>query len=220
MKNILSLLFVLITVFTFAGSIEIDEKNVSFSAGSKNAIVVKIPHVSKDFMEKKIKEEVKNWDGKYNSSKGEFSSTQGKISEMGEKMFDGYAKIIEEKDGFVFVAFAFDLGGAYLTSSDHKEQFNAISRRIKEFAINSSKDSVAEELKDQEKVLKSLNKEQENLVSDKVSLEKSIEEYTKRIEEAKKKIEENIKNQETKKNEIKTQETKVNEVSTKLGGIK
>lgn len=219
-KYLLSIATIFLSIITSAQNVEIDEKNTSFNAGSKNSILVTIPHVTENFMEKKIKEEVKDWGGKYNSSRGEYSSTQAQMKEMGEKMFDGFAKIVSAKDGNVVVAFAFDLGGAYMTSSEHKEQYNSMESRIKAFGISSSKAFVTEEIEDQEKILKSFNKEQESLEKDKSGLEKDIEDYKKRIEEAQKKIEQNKLDQEKKKGEIKAQEGKLEEVNKKLKAIK
>ncbi|MBI1836976.1 MAG: hypothetical protein HYR91_06895 [Flavobacteriia bacterium] len=219
-KYLLSIATVVVSIITFSQNVEIDERNATFNAGSRNAIYVSIPHVTVDFIEKKIKDEVKDWGGKYNSSKGEYTSMQAQIKEMGEKMFDGYAKIVSEKDGNVVVAFAFDLGGAFMTSSEHKTQYSAMAAKLKDFGVNAAKDFVSEEIKDQEKILKSLMKDQESLVSTKSDLEKDIEDYKKKIAEAEKKIEENKSNQEKMKEEIKTQEVKVEEVNKKLKGIK
>ena len=146
-KYLLSITTVLFSMIVSAQNVEIDEKNSTFNAGSKNAILVTIPHVTEDFMEKRIKDEVKDWGGKYNSSKGEYSSMQAQTKEMGEKMFDGFAKIVSAKDGNVVVAFAFDLGGAYMSSSDHKVQYTAMAARLKVFGINSAKIRVIVETK-------------------------------------------------------------------------
>ena len=219
-KYLLSITTILFSIIALSQNIEIDEKNSSFNAGSKNAILVTIPHVTGDFMEKRIKDEVKDWGGKYNSSKGEYSSMQAQTKEIGEKMFDGFVKIVSAKDGNVVVAFAFDLGGAYMSSSDHKAQYSAMSVRLKEFGINSAKEFVDEEVKDLEKVLKAFQKDQESLEKDKYSLEKDIEDFKKKIDDAEKKIEQNKADQEKKKSEIKAQEVKVEEVNKKLKGIK
>ena len=220
MKQILSILLISITFLSQSQEIKTEERSTAFSTGSKNAILVTIPNVTSDFMEKEIKDEMKNWGGKFSSSKGEFTIIQGQTKEIGEKMFDGYAKIVSSKDGIVVVAFAFDLGGAYLSSIQHKEQYTAINARIKAFAVKVAKDATQEELDEQQKILKSRQKEQEDLEKEKASLDQDIVDYTKKIEDAKKKIEQNKQSQEKKKEEIKVQTSKVEEVSKKLGAIK
>lgn len=220
MKTILTFLLIATTCTTFSQEVKTEEKSIPFSSGSKNSIVVSIPNTTSDFIEKEIKDEMKNWGGKYSSSKGEFSILQGQIKELGEKLFDGYAKIVSDKDGIVVVAFAFDLGGAYLTSTEHKEQFTAMNNKVKAFAVKVAKDATQQELDEQQKILKAAQKDQESLEKDKASLEQDIESYKKKIEEALKQIDQNKQNQEKKKEEIKAQTMKVEEVSKKLGAIK
>ena len=139
---------------------------------------------------------------------------------MGEKPFDSFVKIVDAKEGIITVAFAFDLGGAFLSSSAHSAQYSAISKKIKDFALNTSKESVSEDLKENQSILKDRQKEQESLLKDKTSLENSIVDYKKKIDEAIVKIEKNTQDQAKKQAEIKTQEVKVGEVSKKLGEIK
>ena len=220
MKLSIAILALLSVSSIFSQTVLIEESNASFSTGSKNAIIVTIPYSTVDFVEKKIKDELKSWGGKSNSSKGEFTTTQSQTKELGEKLFDGIAKILDAKDGNIKVAFAFDLGGAFLTSSSHRDQYNAISNKLKLFAINTSKESVSDDLKNQEKTLKEHQKNSESLEKDKLSLESNIVDYKKKIEEALAKIEQNKVDQAKKKEEIKAQEAVVNEVNKKLGAIK
>jgi len=220
MKLLFTILTSLSILQIYSQEISVKESSASFVSGSKNSIIVTIPYSTADFIEKRIKDELKSWGGKTGSSKGEYSTSQSQIKEIGEKMFDGYAKIINSKEGNVTVAFCFDLGGAYLTSSEHKIQFNAMSARLKAFAVNASKESVSEEMKKQEKVLKDHVKESESLDKDKASLESDITDYKKKIEEAFAKIEQNKADQSKKKEEIKAQEAVVSGVNKKLGEIK
>ncbi len=206
--------------FSFSQKVSLDERNATFNVGSRNALLVTIPYSNSDFIEKKIKEEVKNWGGKNSSSKGEYTTTQSQIKELGEKPFDSFVKIVDAKEGMITVAFAFDLGGAFLSSSAHSAQYSAISKKIKDFALSTSKEFVNEELKENQSILKANQKEQESLLKDKTSLENSIVDYKKKIDEAIVKIEKNTQDQAKKQAEIKTQEAKVGEVSKKLGEIK
>ena len=175
--------------FSFSQKVSLDERNATFNVGSRNALLVTIPYSNSDFIEKKIKEEVKNWGGKNSSSKGEYTTTQSQIKELGEKPFDSFVKIVDAKEGMITVAFAFDLGGAFLSSSAHSAQYSAISKKIKDFSLSTSKEFVNEELKENQSILKANQKEQESLVKDKTSLENSIVDYKKKIDEAIVKIE-------------------------------
>ncbi|TXI83768.1 MAG: hypothetical protein E6Q37_09725 [Crocinitomicaceae bacterium] len=215
MKHTIIAVFTLLSVFVFGqNEVRINEEHTTFSVGSKNSIVVNIPFANLDILEKELKRELKDWGGKYNSSKDEYTSTQASFKAMGDKPFDVIAKIIKSGET-VKVAFAIDLGGAYLTSNQHQEQFNVMKDKIKAFAINASKECVAEELKTEGKVLSSLEKDQKELEKDKESLLNSIEDYRKKIAEAEKKIEENVSNQSKKKAEIAKQAEKLKEVEKK-----
>lgn len=215
MKHTIIAVFTLLSVFVFGqNEVRINEEHTTFSVGSKNSIVVNIPFANLDILEKELKRELKDWGGKYNSSKDEYTSTQASFKAMGDKPFDVIAKIIKSGET-VKVAFAIDLGGAYLTSNQHQEQFNVMKDKIKTFAINASKECVAEELKTEGKVLSSLEKDQKELEKDKESLLNSIEDYRKKIAEAEKKIEENVSNQSKKKAEIAKQAEKLKEVEKK-----
>lgn len=215
MKHTIIAVFTLLSVFVFGqNEVRINEEHTTFSVGSKNSIVVNIPFANLDILEKELKRELKDWGGKYNSSKDEYTSTQASFKAMGDKPFDVIAKIIKSGET-VKVAFAIDLGGAYLTSNQHQEQFNVMKDKIKAFAINASKECVAEELKTEGKVLSSLEKDQKELEKDKESLLNSIEDYRKKIAEAEKKIEENVSNQSKKKVEIAKQAEKLKEVEKK-----
>src|SRR4051812_8275370 len=103
------------TTFFYAQEVKTNEENVSFTNGSHNAIVVTIPYGNKDIVEKALKSEMKDWGGKFNSSKGELQTTGSSSKAMGDKPYDGYAKIVSDNADEVKVAFAVDLGGAYLS---------------------------------------------------------------------------------------------------------
>jgi hypothetical protein len=220
MKQFITAVITLISVSTFANNeVKISEESEAFSVGSKNAIVVTIPHGKADIVEKELRNELKDWGGKYSSAKGEYKMMQGKLKALGSKPFDAYAKIIVSGD-VVKVAVGIDLGGAFLSSREHGAQYTAMCAKLKEFAIKASNECVDEELKAEQKILSTHNKQQKSLEKEKESLLTSIEDYKKRILEAEKKIEENIKLQETQKGLIETQGKKVAEVEEKKKNIR
>lgn len=215
MKHLITGLF---TSFGFAlfaqNTVSVSEENNNFSVGSKNSIVVNIPYGNIDVVEKALKSELKDWDGKYNSSKGEFTSMQAKLKVMGDKPFDAYVKIITSGD-VIKIAFAIDLGGAFMNSNQHGAQFNEMREVIRKFALKTSKECVEEDLKVESKKLENFEKDQKDLEKEKENLLNSIDDYRKKINEAEKKIEENMTNQSNKKSEIFTQAQKVKEIEKK-----
>ncbi len=215
MKVLFTSLFALVGLVVFAqNSVTVTEENNNFSVGSKNSIVVNIPYGNMDVVEKELKSELKDWDGKYNSSKGEYTSMQAKLKVMGDKPFDVYAIIITSGD-VIKVAFAIDLGGAYMNSNQHSQQFNEMREVLRKFALETAKECVGEELKAENKKLESFEKDQKDLEKEKENLLNSIDDYRKKISEAEKKIEENMTNQSNKKTEISTQAQKVKEIEKK-----
>lgn len=215
-----SLLFFIVCSISAQNEIKISEEMHSFAAGSKNAIVVSIPYTDKDMVEKQIKNELKSWNGKYDSKSDEYFTLQAVSKFMGDKPFDTYAKIISSNEGLFKIAFATDLGGAFLSSRDHNEQFKAMSDKLKTFAKEAAIKSVEAELDKNKDDLSGLEKTQRSYEKDKKNLEEDIEDYKRKIAEAEKKIEENIKNQETQKTFIKSQQEKVSGTEKKLGGLK
>ncbi|MDR0801600.1 hypothetical protein [Fluviicola sp.] len=211
----LTLLVVAIFLTTRVVSQEVktsDEK-VSFSQGTVDAVVVTIPYASKDVVEKGLKSEMKDWGGKYSNSKDEYSSKQAKMKAMGDKYFDGYAKIIESGSDNIKVAFAVDLGGVYLNSDNYPDQYKVIEDRAKKFGQTASKESVNGMIDVETKTLKKLNGEKEDL-------QKDIESYKKKISEAEQKIKGDESAIQKKEGEIEAQSKKLEEVQGLLKKIK
>lgn len=203
----------------FAQEVKTDEKSVSFNNGSHNAIVVTIPYASKDVVDKELKSEMKDWGGKFESSKGEYMAMQTTMKAMGDKHFDGYAKVIENGDQ-IQVAFAVDLGGAYLNSSEHSAQFKVIKEKAQKFGLKAANEGVAVELALEAKVLKDMEKEKSDLEKSIESSKKDIEDYKKKITEAEQKIKDNESALSKKSEEISTQNGKISDVEKKKKAIK
>lgn len=221
MKNLFLSFLAFVSISVFAqNDVKLSEEIQSYALGSKNSIVVTIPYGNKDIIEKQLKSELKDWNGKFDSKGDEYTMTQGTTKFMGPKAFDAFAKIITVSEGNYKVAFAIDLGGAYLSSREHAEQFKAMSERIEAFARETALKCVEQELEKNKDELSDFEKTQRGLEKDKKNLEEDIEDYKRKIAEAEDKIKENVKNQETQKATIKTQQEKVSETERKLKGLK
>jgi len=220
MKSISLLAAMAVTTFFYAQEVKTSEESVSFLNGSHNAIVVTIPYGNKEIVEKELKSEMKDWGGKYNSSKGEMQTVGSSSKAMGDKSYDGYAKIISDNDKEIKVAFAVDLGGAYLDSKDHGSQFKAIETRIKKFGAKAAHESIDAELAAEGKVLKELQGNKSDLEKSIENSKKDIEDYKKKIVEAEQKIKDNEAAVVKKGEEIGTQTTKIGTVQDKKKSIK
>ncbi len=213
MKQLFTLLITAISISAFAQKeVKVTEESISYSIGSKNSIVVTIPYGQEDIVEKELKNEMKDWGGKYSSSKGEAQTLQSSVKKMFEsKTFDSYAKITKSEDG-IKVAVAIDLGGAFLSSKEHSSQFSEMKERLQKFAVKAAKASIQENLKVEGKILAGLEKEEKGLEKEKESHLKNIEDYKKKITDSQKKIEENVALQTKKKAEVKAQATKIKDL--------
>jgi molecular chaperone DnaK (HSP70) len=207
-----------ISSIAFCQSMRVKEGSMSTSKGSQNALSIEIPFVDEAFFQDELKGYLKDW-GKCKETKGEYCVTLGEWKDYGKKTFDVYARYDFKNDAPVRVSFAFDLGGAYLNSKDHSSQFEMFKKSIESFGRTCASNYINYNLDKENKLLKSLEKEQRNLEEDKSDMEKQIEDYKKKIEENLQKIEENKTTQEKQKEAIKNQTTKIQEIDKKKKDI-
>ena len=219
MKQLTLFVATLLTTWAIGQEVKTSNDKVSFSHGSFDAIVVTIPHGNKDVVEKELKSEMKDWGGKYNSSKGEYTAKEAKLKAMGDKYFDGYAKIIESGTE-IKVAFAVDLGGAYMNSREHGSQYKEIEGRAKKFGQSAATASVNGMIELETKTLKKMNGEKEDLLKEIERSKKDIEDYKKKIAETEQKIKDTETATQKKEGEISSQITKLEEVTGLLKKIK
>lgn len=205
--------------FGLAAQVKVEEKSLSID-GSKNGFYISIPYGNLKQIEASLKDELKDWKGKFSSKGGTYFVDDCSLKDMGDNTFDVYAKIEENDKGGAFVSLAIDLGGAFLNSRDHGVQWKAMTTRLTAFGVKAAKSVIDEEIKVEEDILKTKQKELSDLESEQAKKEKEIEDYKKKIADNEKAIEEGKKSQETKKGEIKEQETKVKVVNDKKAAIK
>lgn len=220
MKPLYLILFLFCSIDSMSQSIKVKESKSDFSvAQNVNALVVEIPYVSQDFVEGKIKKLFKGL-GKHKESKKEHIALMVELKDLGKIPFNAYAVSSLSSDDAVSVRFGFDLGGAYLSSKDHPEKYKVIEKIIEDFASKTVKSWVENIVRDENKRLNSLEKEQKDLVKKKEHLEKEIKDFEKKIVDNKNSIKENLENQSTKKNEIETQKKQVELVEKQLKSLR
>lgn len=220
MKTILLAAAVSAVTFFHAQEVKPNEQSVPFSTGSHNAIVVSIPHANKDIVERELRSELKDWGGKYNSSKGEMTATQASMKAMGDKYFDAIGKVIETGNNEIMIAIAVDLGGAFLDSKQHNAQYKVMEEKIRKMAVRASIASIDEELSEQGKVLKTMERDKKEFEENIERSKKDIEDYKKRIADAEQKIKDNESAVSKKDGEIKDQSSKIGEIEKKKKNVK
>ena len=199
---------VLLPAFVSAQEVKLKDESVRFSNGSHHAIVTEIPFAKRDIVAKQLKSEMKGWGGKLIIAGDEYQVLQGKLKGFGDKRFDGYARIIESADG-IQVAFAVDMGGKFMTNSEHPAEYRVIHDRASKFGSKSANLGIKADVAADKKSLKSLEKQEKEI-------EKSIEDSNKDIADYQKKIKEAQKNIETKNGELSAKQEEIKKQNLQL----
>lgn len=212
MKKSLLLLASLATLTGFAQKINVKDGSHKFSNGSHNAYSTVIYEATKDEVESKWKSFLKDFKNeKVKSDNGEIFGDNIVIKDWGNNPVDVYTSFEEDKaNKTVTIYVAFDLGGAYLSSSDGDKHKSA-EKMIKEFAVKTTKDAMGDKVKDLEKVLSKLEDNQKDLEKDNKNSKSDIENYKEKIKKAEADITKNEADQTKKKAEIEAQKKVVDE---------
>lgn len=204
--------------------IKVNEQNEHIGNGKNPALVVSIYDATPDEVESKWKSLMKDYKGKMSTSDGVFADNAVISSINGNNTIDVYAKAEKVKDGETKLIVAFDLGGAYLSSSNGN--FNEAKKIVNDFAVKTTKDAIAGQRKAAEKVLgnleddkKDLEKKQEKLNSNIEDYKAKIEDYNKKIKEAQDDLATNKTDQEKKKGEVDVQKKAVEAVTAKENAV-
>ncbi len=235
MKKTLTITLALsLTVFGFAQKIKVKESRESIGGGNNNALVVIMYGVTPDEVQEAFKSFMKSYGGKRSEKDGGVFIDHALVKDISNNTIDIYGKAQGSKgDKEIKFAVAFDLGGAFLNSSDHKSQYNVAEKIVKEFAMKGTKDAIESQLKVAQKAqskledqLKDLEKENKNLTGDvedyKAKIKKAEDEIASnkdKIKKAEGDIVTNKSNQDKKKPEIEAQKKIVTEIDSKLKAV-
>ena len=200
----------------FSQKIKVDESSESLGGGSNNAFVVTIYDAKPDDIEREWRSMMKDWNAKTDKKDGGVFGDNAKIAAInGNNTIDIYAKAEQKKDNEVKFMVAFDLGGAFLSSSKQGSEAKEAKKIVYDFAVKMTKEAIAGQLKAAEKILEKKNDERKDLEKDKEKLEKNIAEWKEKIKKAEDDIVKNKSDQETKKGEIEVQKKVVEEIQKK-----
>ena len=223
MKNqVLTLAVALTSLNVFSQDIKVKESNESFSNGKHNALQVTLYVTDISMVEKEWKSQLKGFGyDKAHEQKDEYFFDNVLFKDMSTNTVDVYSKVDELKgDKAVQLTAAFDLGGAYLNSSDHKSQIDFMKKMMHDFAVKVTKDVLDDQLKDASKALSTLQSKQASLEKDNKGLVDDITGYNNKIKKANDQIEQNKKDIETKKTEVSAQQKIYDGLKSKKDGIK
>lgn len=221
MRNLI-VLFLLLCARNFFAQQEIilTEEIQNYLLGDKNSIVVTIPYGEASIIEKQLKREMKSWDGSFYVNRGEYTVVQGKIGLLGSGTINAYAKIKAGSDQYIRVIFTFDLGGVFLSSSEHAAQFKSMSEKIRDFAQETSIKCLEDQISKEKEKLSYTKKNLKMLEKEKAKLSQDITQYKEFIIAAEKSLETNIKNQSKTFESIQQLELKIDDIEKKKKKIK
>jgi hypothetical protein len=221
MKKIVTLSIALtMGLSVFAQKIKIKESSENIGGGNHHALTVTLYEISPSDAEDAFRSFMKKYDGKRSSKDGAIFVDHAMIKEMGNNTIDIYGKAIGKKgDPEITFVVAFDLGGAFLNSGDHKDQYKIAEQIVKEFAVKATKDAIEDKLKAAQKVQSNFEDEQKSLEKENKNLNDDITEYKEKITKAEQDIAKNKTDQEKKKAEIETQKKIVAEIDKKLKSV-
>lgn len=208
-----------------AQKVEVREANEKIGDGSHNALVVTIYDAKPDDILDEWKSKMRGYDAKTSTKDGVFADN-AVIKSMGNNTIDIYARVEKIKEGESKLIVGFDLGGAWLNSSQHGDQYKEARKIVQEFAVKITKEAIAGQLKEQQKKLDGLADDQKDLEKDNGKLKSDIEDYKAKIKKAEediKKAQDDIKKNEEaqakKKAEIEAQKKVVEAVDAKVKSV-
>ncbi len=216
-KVFFCLIFMFCVSLVFAQKITVKERNEKIAGGSNNALTVVISGASEKMIEKAWEDVMKGYGAKV-SSKGEVFADNATIASLSPNTVDVYAKTESEGENYKFIV-AFDLGGAYLSSSLHSSKYKDAEKIVYDFAVDVTKKAIEEQLREAEKEQSKLEKKLDNLVGDNEKLHKDIEKYKNSITQAENDIETNLKDQEDTKATLESQKKAVEAIQEKLKNV-
>lgn len=196
--------------------VKVESKNEKINGGTHSCLVVTIYDATPDDIEKEWKDKMKGYDAKV-SGKDEIFADNALIKTISENTCDVYAyteKISDTETKFVV---GFLLGETWIDSKS--SSYNAAEKIVKDFAVQQSKDGIAEKRKDAEKALEDKKDDQADLEKKNKDLHDDITDYNEKIKKAEEDIKTNEADQAKKKTEIDEQQKVVDDLKSREDSV-
>jgi hypothetical protein len=223
MKYIITLSLFLITLTSFSQKIKVSESDEHIGGGKNPALVVNIYEANVEKVRSEWKALMKDYKAKKIDMSDEIKADNCVITAINDNnSIDISAKVDKVSDTETKLTVAFNLGGAFLSTTINKDKMGEAKRIVNEFAMKTTKDAISGMRKAEEKKLSSLQDEQKDLEKKQEKLTSSIEDYKQKIVDYNTKIKEAEENtaknkteQEKKKQEVGVQSKAVDAVVAK-----
>ena len=218
MKNIL--LVIVISIFSLPlMAQDIREVEKTISMGAQPAFVINHPNATAKMAEAAWEDHMKkNGKAKKNRKSKEYETLDADINMISSTSLNVYF-ISEDGADMATSYIFFDNGSSFITSNNNPKEADGIYEFLTPFVYSVEKLVVEEELDTEEKGLKDLNKDLEKLGKQNESFHSDIEKLQEKIREAEIAIEKNLQAQEVKNAEIETQAGVIEMVKKKLNAI-
>lgn len=222
MKKLLTLsIFSMLISALFSQGLDISEAARTMQNGTYNSYLFELPDVGKNQAEEDWKKFMSQFKAKtkFNKKSGLWFSDNAKMPRLSDNTVDVYARIIEDSNPKkqTSVVVWFDLGGAYVNTATHRTEASYSHAILEEYAMQTSKHHAEAITKAEEEKLKDLEKEMKKLLKDNDNYHEQIDEAKALIETMEKNIEKNEEDKKAKASEIEAQKTAVAEAKANEG---
>lgn len=173
---------------------EIKEKTVTAADKKGNGFEVSLKYATLESVADKLEKQIKKWNGKPKRKGSSLIGDDLIWNDFSQHPFDIYAEIEKLSDEEVKIICIVDLGGAFLSSSQHSKQADIFKNFLKKFVKDVQKSALEERVKAEEKKLSELESKKADLTKKKNKLNEEIEECQKTIKENENKIKDINKN--------------------------
>lgn len=161
---------------------------LQMSKGEQQAILVKINNKDTEQVTKRWKKAMNpkglkdafNQSPKVDKDRAEYHVTGVVIEEISGDTLEIYSTIYNEEDKTVITTF-FERNGVFLSENNALPEFKAAQAYVREFAIDSYKNAIKEDIKNQDKIVSDLKGQLKKLDKDNLKNEKSIAKNTSEI---------------------------------------
>ena len=198
--------------------IEVRESMEKMSLGTNNCLKIYIPNAQSADVAEDFATYMKGYNAKASSKKGEYFFDNAEIKQFGNNLVDVYSTT-EQKAGGVELSIFFDLGGAYLNSSDHPDKYKAAENFVKKFGKEEAAVAIGIKIEASQKVIDTKMKEYNSLVKQDSALTKKIRDCQAIINQAQIDQQTSRTGQDTKKKEIAMQQQSIDAMKTTQAGI-
>jgi len=176
--------------FTIVFGQGIMEASKLMSQGDNNALTVKLPDTEVKVVEKEWESFIKGYKAKLRKIKksSEIFADDAKLEGISSNTVDVYALVSERGDDTELSVW-FDMGGAYLNSESHPDQYVKAKGMLNDFLGRVSKTYIANLLNEEQKKLKGMEGDLKAIEKSTENSKKDIEKFKEKIAEAEANIE-------------------------------